>query len=133
MRILQGHRWSIRAVAFHPAEPTTLVSAGDDRVLRVWNLAAEECQERTGHTDGILKLLFTPQSHRLVSAGRDGLLLNWDLHLPPLPVNALPGSPRRILGLTYAANDGVLILQGQQQGFGQIWLDVWHPTSPELS
>jgi WD40 repeat protein len=100
MRILQGHRYSIRAVAFHPMEPAKLVSAGDDRLLRVWDLASGEMQEYPGHRDGVLRLAFAVDGGLLVSGGRDGLVLAWDRHFLVVdrlvlegPIQALALSP----------------------------------------
>jgi WD40 repeat protein len=119
MLMLQGHRWGIRAVAFHPTNPTTLVSAGDDRFLHIWDLATGECQEREGHTAGILRLMFLANGQHLFSGARDGLLMAWEL-ARPRPIFSYRASFAPIRCLILASSDAVLIVpDDQQQDEGQ--------------
>jgi hypothetical protein len=79
MLILEGHKRSIRAVAYAPGDPLTLVSAGDDRLVRCWSLATGTVRSAlAGHRCGVLTLVFQPNG-RLVSGDRSGCLLRWDL------------------------------------------------------
>lgn len=79
MRILEGHKRSIRAVAYAPGDPLTLASAGDDRLVRCWSLATGAVRSvLAGHRNGVLNLVFQPDGH-LVSGDRSGCLLRWDL------------------------------------------------------
>jgi WD40 repeat protein len=82
MRLLQGHRRSIRSVAFVPGEPETLASGGDDRTVRLWNsITGENWTTLRGHGDSVLALAFTADGGLLASGGRDGSLAVWDVAL----------------------------------------------------
>jgi len=66
-------------VAYAPGDPLTLASAGDDRLVRSWNLATGAVRSvLAGHRSGVLNLVFQPDG-RLVSGDRGGCLLRWDL------------------------------------------------------
>jgi WD40 repeat protein len=57
----------------------SLVSAGDDGFLRVWDLAAEkQVRQWKGHADSITHLALSQDGKTLASAGADGLVKLWD-------------------------------------------------------
>ncbi len=78
MHLLQGHRHAIRALAYAPGDPTTLVSAGDDRTVRVWGLTGAPGVSLAGHRDGMLCLAFAADGS-LATGGRAGSLALWDV------------------------------------------------------
>jgi len=71
------HDGPITGVAFSP-DAKTCVTAGDDRDIRLWNVADGTLRYRfpEGHRAGITSLEFTPRS-QLVSVGRDNTLRLW--------------------------------------------------------
>ncbi|EEH16967.1 hypothetical protein PABG_07054 [Paracoccidioides brasiliensis Pb03] len=78
------------AVRFSPADPTVLVSAGDDRVVRLWDLPSERSVRGfVGHGDYVRCAGFMPGvgagsagggggGNLLFSAGYDGMVKIWD-------------------------------------------------------
>jgi WD40 repeat protein len=82
MRILQGHRRTIRAVAYAPGDPATLAAAGDDRSVRLWNPGTgQNWATLAGHRGAVLALAFSPDGGLLASGGRDQTLFLWDVAL----------------------------------------------------
>jgi WD40 repeat protein len=80
VRILQGHRRSIRAVAYAPGDPATLASAGDDCSVRLWNPGTgQSWATLTGHRGAVLALAFSPDGSLLATGGRDETLFLWDV------------------------------------------------------
>ena len=92
-------------VRFSPsATNPVIVSAGWDKVVKVWNLAS--CRLKTnhiGHTGYINAVTVSPDGSLCASGGKDGSAMLWDLnegkHLYTLPgndvINALSFSPNR--------------------------------------
>lgn len=74
--VLKGHQQSVETLAFS-RDSRTIVTAGMDGVIRLWNLA-------TGEELGILKggargnsVAFSPDGSKLVAGGYDGTLRIW--------------------------------------------------------
>jgi len=101
----EGHTEWVSCVRFspNPLNPV-IVSAGWDKVVKVWELS--KCKLKTnhhGHTGYINTLSVSPDGSLAASGGKDGITMLWDLnegkHLYSLEagdiVNALVFSPNR--------------------------------------
>ncbi|MEO0731219.1 MAG: WD40 repeat domain-containing protein [Bacteroidota bacterium] len=81
---LGGHRGDVRALAF-TANGTLLASGGEDRRLKLWDLASGlfiTDLARRAHGTAISGVAFDPTGTVLVSCGEDGRVHFWDV--PPL-------------------------------------------------
>jgi guanine nucleotide-binding protein subunit beta-2-like 1 protein len=100
-----GHKEWVSCVRFSPNPNTPLiVSAGWDKVVKVWNL--NHCKLRTnlhGHTGYVNTVTVSPDGSLCASGGKDGIAMLWDLnegrHLSSLDagdiIHALVFSPIR--------------------------------------
>jgi len=100
-----GHKEWVSCVRFSPNPNTPLiVSAGWDKVVKVWNL--NHCKLRTnlmGHTGYVNSVTVSPDGSLCASGGKDGTAMLWDLnegrHLSSLDagdvIHALVFSPIR--------------------------------------
>ncbi|KAM0751458.1 putative CPC2 protein [Meredithblackwellia eburnea MCA 4105] len=101
----EGHTEWVSCVRFspNPLNPV-IVSAGWDKVVKVWELS--KCKLRTnhfGHTGYISTVTVSPDGSLCASGGKDGITFLWDLnegkHLYSLEagdtINALVFSPNR--------------------------------------
>jgi len=103
-----GHKEWVSCVRFSPNHnqklPPLIVSAGWDKVVKVWNL--ETCRLRTnliGHTGYVNTVTVSPDGSLCASGGKDGTAMLWDLsegrHLSSLNagdiIHALVFSPIR--------------------------------------
>jgi len=94
----------VSKVAFSPSAKTPLiVSAGWDKLVKVWNL--NDCKLRTnlaGHTGVVYTVAISPDGSLCASGGKDGTTMLWDVndgkHLYSLDaggtINALCFSPK---------------------------------------
>jgi guanine nucleotide-binding protein subunit beta-2-like 1 protein len=100
-----GHTEWVSCVRFSPNLATPLiVSAGWDKLVKVWNLV--QCKIRTnliGHTGYVNTVTVSPDGSLCASGGKDGVAMLWDLnegrHLSSLDagdiIHALCFSPNR--------------------------------------
>jgi len=101
----EGHTEWVSCVRFSPntANPI-IVSAGWDKIVKVWNLT--NCRLKTnhlGHTGYLNNVTVSPDGSLCASGGKDGMAMLWDLnegkHLYTLEggdiINALCFSPNR--------------------------------------
>jgi len=104
--IYDGHSDWVSCVQFSPnAANPVIVSAGWDRVVKVWSLTDEFKLRKnlTGHTGYINAVTVSPDGSLCASGGKDGTAMLWDLnegkHLYSLDaediINALTFSPNR--------------------------------------
>jgi WD40 repeat protein len=76
--VLAGHKDSIAALAFSP-DGKALASAGADKSIRLWDVAAKQPRlALPAHTGAITSLAFSPDGQALASAGKDRFVRFWD-------------------------------------------------------
>jgi WD40 repeat protein len=80
---LGGQRDWVCGVAFSP-DNRSLVSAGADSALRIWELSRPEVYRRyLGHRHQILSVAWSPDGKHIVTSGMDGSVRVWDPGRPP--------------------------------------------------
>jgi WD40 repeat protein len=77
---LPDYLYMILAVAFAPGERQILATAGEEGLVRFWDLAGGECVKvLSGHQSVIQALDFSSNGRLLVSGGGDGIIKLWDV------------------------------------------------------
>ncbi len=80
LKIFQGYSsgvWS--SIAFSP-DRQTLVSAGADQMIKVWNVSDDKCLGSfRGHTDMVRFVAYSPQGNTLASCGADRTVKLWNI------------------------------------------------------
>ncbi|AKI99597.1 High-affnity carbon uptake protein Hat/HatR [Archangium gephyra] len=78
-RVLRNHTQHINAISF-TADGRYLVSASDDRTLRVWDLGQDgEPRVLRGHTNEVWRIQMLPDGQGFISSDKDGVLRQWTL------------------------------------------------------
>jgi coatomer protein complex subunit alpha (xenin) len=80
--VLEGHDRGVNWAAFHPTKPL-IVSAGDDRLVKLWRLSetkAWEIDTCRGHFNNASCAVFHPHLDMLLSVGEDKMIRCWDLN-----------------------------------------------------
>jgi DNA-binding beta-propeller fold protein YncE len=78
-REMPRHDGILRALTVTP-DGNRLVSGGDDRTVRVWDLASGRLQRTLhGHSDSVRAVAVTPDGRRIVSGGTYDAVRVWDL------------------------------------------------------
>jgi WD40 repeat protein len=115
----QGHVAPLNAVAISP-NGRTLASAGEDRVVKVWDLADSRVLHSFAvHSGAVWGLAFCPDGKLLATGSRDGTIALWDLR-SGTELRALHGhsrSPSRIL----FSPDGKTLAAGGEGGMVKFW------------
>ena len=89
LKTWKEHKQPVWTTRFSPSENTTLMSASDDRIVRLWDLPAQESVTSfTGHQDYVRAGAFMPgqASGLLVSGSYDQTVKLWD---PRAPASAI--------------------------------------------
>lgn len=104
----------VTALALSP-DGGWLVSAGDDHVVRVWDLRDDsQAAELTAHTDWVRAAAFHPQGKLLATAGSDGVIQLWDIAAKKA-VRKIPAHQQPIYAIAFSPNGQWLAVAGFEQ------------------
>ena len=117
--VLTAHVGAIRGLSVATAGPRA-ISAGDDGLLRVWDLAAGGVTaEQRAHTAGVTSCALSADGSLAVTAGRDRRLSLWDLEHLQTPVT-LGGHGGVLLAVAISA-DGTSVLAAGEDARLRLW------------
>src|SRR5579859_1015638 len=106
-----AHDKPVYAVAF-TADGRTLLTASDDGLVRVWDMASRrEVRRWQAHHGGVLALTLTADGKTLATGGRDGVVRFWDL-ATARETAQFTGGPGDVEVLALSADGKVLVVSG---------------------
>jgi WD40 repeat protein len=87
IKTFTGHTSGVNTIAFSPdgkylasgSETTKLDKAQKDNTVRLWNVkSGKEIHRFAGHTEGVSKVVFSPDGKSVASIGEDRNIFFWD-------------------------------------------------------
>ena len=113
-QILFRHGSGVRTVAYSPANPSLVASAGDNREIKLWDLQKETVTTLGSHADTVNSIAFSPDGKFLVSGGDDYVIKLWDVlrkwHIVTRE-HITDRAPSQVKAVTFSA-DGEMIATG---------------------
>jgi len=120
LKTYRGHTHGVWTAVLSP-DQTVLVSAGVDRLVRMWDVETGRLlRSLRGHTQDIRVALFTPDGQTLITGSEDRTIRLW---------NAKTGEPTKLLFTRYDHNvvslslspDGLMLARGSYNKDIKIW------------
>lgn len=97
-----------------------LLSAGEDRLARLWNIeTGEEIRQFVGHDDQLLGAAFTSDDRKIATAGKDQIVRVWNAHSGEL-VQTFRGHTGWVTSLGFMAG-GPWLLSASVDGTLRTW------------
>ncbi len=112
---LVGHAGHVISVAYRPRDGQRLASAGEDGLVRIWDVATGRLVgEPMDHGNIVLSVAYSPDGRRIASASDDGLVKLWNAEAGQ-PILTAPETIAIPRGIEFSP-DGKLSLPHGLQG-----------------
>lgn len=111
--VLRGHSDWVQSLAFAPGG-RRMASAGNDRVVRVWDLASGSAVGTLAHSHPVNAVAYSPNGRSLATAGVDGVVRLWDSSTGA-QLQAFATAGYSLFGLAYSPDGQRLAAAGKDR------------------
>lgn len=116
---LLGHQGAVKYAAFSP-DGRYIVTAAEDHLAILWDLATDESRRLEGHIDTVWLAEFSPDGRHVVTASYDGTARVWDLQ-GDLAVPRVLGGHGGIVWHAAFSPDGRYVVTASNEGGARLW------------
>jgi len=114
IRQIEAHNGHVRALAFSP-DGKFLLSGGEDRVIRLWDVASgDRLKEFKAHEGNVNALKFFSDGNRFLSASDDRTIRVWRT-ASPKPISQFDGHTAEVLCIALSSDGGKLVSGGKDK------------------
>lgn len=110
---LGKHKTGVWALAVSP-DGKKAITAGTDRIVRVWDIAKSEELLETVADDLLYSVAFAPSGEKVALAGVDGIVREWDITADESPLEAFRHAGEALC--VAISPDGNLLASGGKEG-----------------
>ncbi|MGD1941991.1 MAG: toll/interleukin-1 receptor domain-containing protein [Leptolyngbyaceae cyanobacterium] len=118
IRSFAAHAGPMYNVRFTP-DGEQLITVGDDKVIKIWQLDGTHYASLVGHTGLIAALALSPDGTMIATSGGDRAVRLWDLQRDNLHV--LRGHTGPVNAVTIAPDNSEIIASGGENGILRLW------------
>jgi WD40 repeat protein len=117
LRTLRGHDSRITSAVFTP-DSGRLVTGGEDRTVRLWDVQSGRQIVTMSHTAPVRAVTVDPKGRLIASGGDDNVVRLWDAR--GRPVATLTGHANVVTSLSFGP-EGTTLASGSEDGSVRVW------------